>query len=302
MEAVGGALSLISNPTSLDDENQSGQKDPKVETNVSSSAKAEDSLVTMDDVWFSYGGRKIYRGLNLSIPRGKITAILGPSGTGKTTMLRIIGGQLTPDSGKVHFDGVDVHALGRADLYELRKRMSMLFQSGALFTDLNVYENVAFPLREHTKLPEVLIHDIVMMKLEAVGLRGAAYFSPNELSGGMARRAALARSIALDPELIMYDEPFVGQDPITMAILVKLISELNEHLGITSVIVTHDVPEVLSIAHKVIIVADGQVIGSGTPDEVRNSSDPKIRQFINGDFDGPYAFNLKAEKPYIEDL
>lgn len=260
------------------------------------------TLVKVDDVYFSYGGRTIYKGMSMDIPRGKITAILGPSGTGKTTLLRLIGGQLRPDAGTITFDGIDVHKLKRTDLYELRKRMSMLFQSGALFTDLNVFENVAFPLREHTKLPEVLIHDLVMMKLEAVGLRGAAYFSPNELSGGMARRAALARSIALDPDLIMYDEPFVGQDPITMAVLVKLIKDLNDSLGITSVIVTHDVQEVLSIAHQVFIVADGQVIGSGTPDEVRNSSDPKVLQFIQGDYDGPYAFNLKAEKAYLEDL
>lgn len=262
----------------------------------------QDALVKVKDVFFSYGGRKIYKGMSLDIPRNKITAILGPSGTGKTTLLRLIGGQLKPDSGEILFDGINVHALQRTELYELRKRMSMLFQSGALFTDLNVFENVAFPLREHTKLPEVLIHDLVMMKLEAVGLRGAAYFSPNELSGGMARRAALARSIALDPDLIMYDEPFVGQDPITMAVLVKLIKDLNESLGITSIIVTHDVQEVLSIAHQVYIVADGKVIGSGTPDEVRNSSDPKVLQFINGDFDGPYAFNLKADKDYLEDL
>lgn len=262
----------------------------------------QEALVKVDDVFFSYGGRTIYKGMSLDIPRGKITAILGPSGTGKTTLLRLIGGQLRPDSGHITFDGIDIHKLPRSELYELRKRMSMLFQSGALFTDLNVFENVAFPLREHTKLPEVLIHDLVMMKLEAVGLRGAAYFPPNELSGGMARRAALARSIALDPDLIMYDEPFVGQDPITMAVLVKLIKDLNESLGITSIIVTHDVQEVLSIAHQVYIVADGKVIGSGTPQEVRNSSDPKVLQFINGDFDGPYAFKLKADKDYLEDL
>lgn len=264
--------------------------------------KKTDNLVEVDDVCFSYAGRKIYDHMTLSIPHGKITAILGPSGTGKTTLLRLIGAQLSPDSGKILFDGVDIHKLKRADLYELRKRMSMLFQSGALFSDLNVYENVAFPLREHTKLPEVLIHDLVMMKLEAVGLRGAAYYSPNELSGGMARRAALARSIALDPDLIMYDEPFVGQDPITMAILVKLISDLNSYLGITSVVVTHDVTEIMSIAHQVIIVADGHVIASGTPDEIRNSQDPKIVQFINGDYDGPYAFNLRSKIPYLEEL
>lgn len=261
-----------------------------------------DVLVHVEDVHFGYGARKIYKGMTLDIPKGKITAILGPSGTGKTTLLRLIGGQLVPDSGRILFDGINVHQLKRAELYELRKRMSMLFQSGALFTDLSVYENVAFPLREHTKLPEILIHDLVMMKLEAVGLRGAANFSPNELSGGMARRAALARSIALDPELIMYDEPFVGQDPITMAVLVKLIADINKYLGVTSIIVTHDVQEVLSIAHQVFIVADGVVLGSGTPQEVRNSTDPKVQQFINGDYDGPYAFKLKAEKEYLEEL
>lgn len=280
---------------------------PKTTSNcgqdAASACKApSDSLVKVENVSFSYAGRQIYKGMTLDIPRGKITAILGPSGTGKTTLLRLIGAQLTPDEGQILFDGINIHKLPRKELYDLRKRMSMLFQSGALFTDLNVFENVAFPLREHTKLPEVLIHDLVMMKLEAVGLRGAAYFSPNELSGGMARRAALARSIALDPELIMYDEPFVGQDPITMAVLVKLIADINEYLGVTSVIVTHDVAEVLSIAHQIYIVADGHVIGCGTPDEVRNSSDPKVVQFINGDYDGPYAFRLKAERDYLEDL
>ena len=259
-------------------------------------------LVEINDVVFGYGRRKIYDGLTLKIPRGQITAILGPSGTGKTTMLRLIGGQLTPERGQVLFDGIDVHKLKRAQLYELRKRMSMLFQSGALFTDLDVFENVAFPIREHTKLPEILIHDMVMMKLEAVGLRGAARLSPNELSGGMARRAALARSIALDPELIMYDEPFVGQDPITMAVLVKLIGELNASLGLTSIIVTHDVQEVLSIAHHVVIVADGKVLGEGSAQEIRQSSDPRIMQFINGDYDGPYAFKLKAERDYLDEL
>lgn len=265
-------------------------------------ASEQDYLVQVEDVYFSYGGRPIYKGMTLSIPRGKITAILGPSGTGKTTLLRLIGGQLAPEQGHIYFDGIDIHKLKRNELYELRKRMSMLFQSGALFSDLDVYENVAFPLREHTKLPEVLIHDLVMMKLEAVGLRGAARFSPSELSGGMARRAALARSIALDPDLIMYDEPFVGQDPITMGILVKLISELNSSLGITSVIVTHDVQEVLSIAHQVFIVADGKVLGSGTPEGVRHSTDPRIAQFINGDYDGPYAFRMKAERDYLDEL
>ena len=199
----------------------------------------DEYLIKIKDLDFSYGGRAIYKNLSMDIPRGKITAILGPSGTGKTTLLRLIGAQLYPERGEVLFDGINVHRLKRVELYELRKRMSMLFQSGALFTDMTVYENVAFPLREHTLLPEELIHDLVTMKLEAVGLRGAAKLMPSELSGGMARRAALARSIALDPDLIMYDEPFVGQDPITMGVLVKLISDLNASLGITSLIVTH---------------------------------------------------------------
>ena len=263
---------------------------------------SEQNLIEVSRVDFAYGERPIYRDLTLSIPRGKITALLGPSGTGKTTLLRLIGGQLKPDKGEILFDGINVHQLKRSVLYELRKRMSMLFQSGALFTDLTVFENVAFPLREHTKLPEALIRDLVLMKLEAVGLRAAADFSPNELSGGMARRAALARAIALDPDLIMYDEPFVGQDPITMAVLVKLIADLNRFLGITSVIVTHDVTEVLSIAHQVYILADGHVIGGGSPQEVRHSSDPRVQQFINGDYDGPYAFNMQASVPYLEDL
>lgn len=262
----------------------------------------DEYLIKIKDLDFSYGGRAIYKNLSMDIPRGKITAILGPSGTGKTTLLRLIGAQLYPERGEVLFDGINVHRLKRAELYELRKRMSMLFQSGALFTDMTVYENVAFPLREHTLLPEELIHDLVTMKLEAVGLRGAAKLMPSELSGGMARRAALARSIALDPDLIMYDEPFVGQDPITMGVLVKLISDLNASLGITSLIVTHDVKEVLEIAHYVYILADGNVIGKGTPDEVRQSKDPRIVQFINGLYDGPYAFRMLCEKSYLEDL
>ncbi len=262
----------------------------------------DDILIEINHVDFAYGERPIYRDLSLRVPRGKITALLGPSGTGKTTLLRLIGAQLRPDRGNILFDGIDVHRLKRAELYELRKRMSMLFQSGALFTDLSVFENVAFPLREHTKLPEDLIRTLVLMKLEAVGLRAAAEFSPNELSGGMARRAALARSIALDPDLIMYDEPFVGQDPITMAVLVKLIADLNRSLGITSIIVTHDVAEVMSIAHQIYILADGHVIGGGSPDEVRRSQDPRVQQFIQGDYDGPYAFNMQAKVPYLEDL
>ncbi len=259
-------------------------------------------LVNVDNVCFSYANKQIYKNLSLKIPKGKITAILGPSGTGKTTILRLIGAQLTPDSGTIKFDGINVHSLRRNELYNLRKRMSMLFQSGALFTDMTVFENVAFPIREHTSLPEELIHDVVLMNLEAVGMRAAANLYPAELSGGMARRAALARSIALDPDLIMYDEPFVGQDPITKAVLVKLIADVNKSLGKTSVVVTHDVKEILEVAHYVYILSEGTVLGSGTPEEISNSSDPRVLQFIQGDFDGPYAFKLKGSQNYIEDL
>jgi phospholipid/cholesterol/gamma-HCH transport system ATP-binding protein len=208
------------------------------------------ALVEIKNLSFSYGSRKIYDNVSLEIPKGKITALLGPSGTGKTTLLRLIGGQNVPDSGNVLFDDVDINNISRKSLNEIRKRMSMLFQSGALFTDLNVFDNVAFPIREHTKLPEQIIRAMVLMKLEAVGLRGASNLMPYELSGGMARRVALARSIALDPELIMYDEPFVGQDPITMAVLLRLINVLNKNLGITSVVVTHDVKEIMTQMNK----------------------------------------------------
>lgn len=261
-----------------------------------------DSLIKIKDLSFSYSNKKIYEDLNLEIPRGKITAILGPSGTGKTTVLRLIGAQLHPDKGEVFFDGINIHALNRADLYKIRRRMSMLFQSGALFADMNVYDNVAFPLREHTKLDEVLIRDIVMMKLEAVGMLAAVNLFPGELSGGMSRRAALARAIALDPDLIMYDEPFVGQDPITKGVLVKLIADLNLSLGITSVVVTHDVKEILEVAHYVYILSETNVLAHGSPDEIRKSQDPRVIQFINGDYDGPYAFHLKGSSNYLEDL
>lgn len=261
-----------------------------------------DNLVTIENLSFNYGNKKIYENISLKIARGKITAILGPSGTGKTTLLRLIGAQLTPSSGKVIFDGVDMHKLTRQKLYEQRKKMSMLFQSGALFTDMNVFENVAFPIREHTKLPEVLIKDMVLMKLEAVGLRGAANLNPQELSGGMSRRVALARSIALDPKLIMYDEPFVGQDPITMGVLVKLINDLNKSLNLTSIIVTHDVKEVLNIADYVYILSQTTILGEGTPEQLYKSEDPKIVQFINGYYDGPYAFHVKTDNSYLQEL
>ncbi|ATP89313.1 phospholipid ABC transporter ATP-binding protein MlaF [Aeromonas caviae] len=253
-----------------------------------------DDLITISDLTFSHGDRLLYDRINLTIPRGKVTAVMGPSGIGKTTLLRLIGGQLKPESGHILFDGEDVPTLSRSRLYEVRKRMSMLFQSGALFTGMTVFDNVAFPLREHSGLPEELIRTIVMMKLQAVGLRGAAKLMPSELSGGMARRAALARSIALDPDLIMYDEPFVGQDPITMAVLVKLIKELNDALGITSVIVTHDVKEVLSIADYAYIIANRKVVAHGTPEQLREEHNPEVEQFLKGLPDGPVPFHFPA--------
>ncbi|MGR5152755.1 phospholipid ABC transporter ATP-binding protein MlaF [Photobacterium swingsii] len=259
------------------------------------------SLVTINNMTFMRGERRIFDDVSIDVPKGKITAIMGPSGIGKTTLLRLIGGQLAPDSGDVWFDGHNIPTLNRKQLYQVRKRMSMLFQSGALFTDMTVFDNIAFPLREHTDLPDELLRTLVLLKLEAVGLRGAAQLMPNELSGGMARRAALARAIALDPELIMYDEPFVGQDPITMGVLVKLIRDMNQALGVTAVIVSHDVPEVMSIADKVYLLSGGKIIGSGSPSELRANPDPQIRQFLDGDADGPVPFQYPAQ-PLADDL
>ncbi|WP_318478925.1 phospholipid ABC transporter ATP-binding protein MlaF [Photobacterium leiognathi] len=260
-----------------------------------------DILVSIKNLTFSRGERYIFDDISLDVPRGKVTAIMGPSGIGKTTLLRLIGGQIAPEKGEVWFDEWNIPTLSRRDLYQARKRMSMLFQSGALFTDMNVFDNVAFPLREHTELPEDLLRSLVLLKLEAVGLRGAAELMPNELSGGMARRAALARAIALDPELMMYDEPFVGQDPITMGVLVELISSLNKALGMTSVVVSHDVPEVMSIADYVYLLSGGKIIGSGTPQELRDNPDPRVRQFLDGDADGPVPFKFLAQ-PLEQDL
>ena len=226
---------------------------------------------------------------------------MGPSGTGKTTLLSLIGGQLKPDSGSIYFNDQNIPELGRSDLYELRNKMSMLFQSGALFTDMTVFDNVAYPLLEHTSLPKELIRTLVLMKLETVGLRGAANLMPSQLSGGMARRAALARAIALDPELIMYDEPLTGQDPITMAVLIKLIKELNTSLKITSIIVSHDVNEVLGIADYVYLVAGGGIMAKGTPEELQSEKHPDVYQFIHGLPDGSVPFHYPASN-YIEDL
>ncbi|MBS9439659.1 phospholipid ABC transporter ATP-binding protein MlaF [Photorhabdus noenieputensis] len=252
------------------------------------------NLIEIRGMYFTRGNRSIFADINLVVPRGKVTAIMGPSGIGKTTLLRLIGGQLRPERGEIWFDGDNIPALSRSRLYAARKKMSMLFQSGALFTDLSVFENVSFPLREHTNLPEEIIQTTVMMKLEAVGLRGAANLMPSELSGGMARRAALARAIALDPDLIMFDEPFVGQDPITMGVLVKLIDELNKALGVTCVVVSHDVPEVLSIADYAYIIAEQQVIAEGTAQQLHSNSDRRVRQFLDGIADGPVPFRFPA--------
>ncbi|MCE9839903.1 MULTISPECIES: phospholipid ABC transporter ATP-binding protein MlaF [Proteus] len=260
-----------------------------------------DNLIEVRNMNFTRGSRKIFSEINLVVPRGKVTAIMGPSGIGKTTLLRLMGGQILPDSGEIWFDGDNIPTLSRSALYQARKKMSMLFQSGALFTDMNVFENVAFPLREHTNLPEALIRTTVMMKLEAVGLRGAASLMPSELSGGMARRAALARAIALDPELIMFDEPFVGQDPITMGVLVKLIDELNHALGVTCVVVSHDVPEVLSIADYAYIVAEQKVIAQGSAQELQDNPNRQVRQFLDGIADGPVPFRFPAGD-YQDDL
>ncbi|WP_063654305.1 phospholipid ABC transporter ATP-binding protein MlaF [Candidatus Arsenophonus triatominarum] len=263
--------------------------------------KSVGNIVEIKDMSFIRGQRLIFTDMSLTIPRGKITAIMGPSGIGKTTLLRLIGGQLQPDKGEIWFDGVNIPTLSRAELYAARKKMSMLFQSGALFTDMNVFDNVAFPLREHTVLAAEIIRTVVMMKLEAVGLRGAANLMPAELSGGMARRAALARAIALDPQLILFDEPFVGQDPITMGVLVKLIDELNHALGITCITVSHDVPEVLSIADKAYIVAEQHVIAEGTAKELQQNKDARVRQFLDGIADGPVPFKFPAGN-YAADL
>lgn len=253
-----------------------------------------DDHVQINSVTFRRGGRKIFDDVSMTIPRGKIIAILGPSGTGKTTLLRLIGGQLKPETGDIFVDGQNIPRLGRGQLFELRKTMGMLFQSGALFTDMSVFENVAFPLRIHTRLPEDMIRDLVLIKLQSVGLRGAASLMPSELSGGMARRVALARALALDPGLIMYDEPFAGLDPIALGVIVQLIKTLNQVFGMTSVIVSHDIRETASIADHIYVISDGRVIGAGTPDELFKQDSPRVQQFLNGLPDGPVPFHYPA--------
>jgi len=251
-------------------------------------------LVRIRGLKFSRGSKAIFKGVDIDIPRGSVTAIMGPSGTGKTTLLKLIGGQLRPDAGTIEVDGQDVHALSTPELYRLRMRMGMLFQTGALLTDLSVFENVAFPLREHTRLNPSMIRKLVLLKLEAVGLRGARDLMPSQLSGGMARRVALARAIALDPMMIMYDEPFTGQDPITMGVLVQLIRRLNDAARITSVIVSHDVAETSQIADLVYLISDGRVIESGSPQQLSEQGVEWTHQFIHGLADGPVPLHYEA--------
>lgn len=253
------------------------------------------NLVDICNLNFSYGDRPILAGLDMAFPAGKVIAVMGGSGSGKTTVLRLIGGQLRPQGGQVTFDGENVHALDTAGLYRLRRKMGMLFQHGALFTDLTVAENVAFPLREHTDLPEELIRDLVLLKLHAVGLRNAAHLKPAEISGGMARRVALARAIALDPQLIMYDEPFAGLDPISMGVTANLIRRLNDALGSTSILVSHDVHESFAIADYVYFLSQGNIVAHGTPAAMRVSDDPYVRQFVHAQADGPVPFHYPGQ-------
>jgi phospholipid/cholesterol/gamma-HCH transport system ATP-binding protein len=266
-----------------------------------SAAVSSPNLVEIRDLRFRWGDRIVFDGVDLDIARGRVTAVMGPSGTGKTTLLKLIGGQLRPDGGTVRFEGTNVHGLSRGELYRLRRRIGMLFQTGALLTDLSVYENVAFPLREHTDLTEAMIRDLVLMKLQAVGLRGARSLMPAQLSGGMARRVSMARAIALDPTMIMYDEPFTGQDPISLGVLLQLIRRLNDVLKLTSIVVSHDVQETASIADYIYVLSDGRVVDHGPPQALANSGSPWVRQFLEGLPDGPVPFHYPA-RPYEDDL
>lgn len=262
---------------------------------------SSDFLVEIKDLHFTYDRRPILKGINLSIRRGEVVAIMGGSGSGKTTLLRLIGGQLKPTSGSLKVNGQSVPDMAHKELYDLRRRMGMLFQFGALYTDLSVYDNVAFPLREHTHLTESMIRDLVLLKLNAVGLRGAHKLMPADLSGGMARRVALARAIALDPMLIMYDEPFTGLDPISLGVTGNLLRRLNDALGATSIMVTHDVQESLQIVDHIYFISEGQIVAEGSPDEIRNTKIPFVHQFVHGEIDGPVPFHYPAE-PLARDL
>lgn len=253
-----------------------------------------ENILEIRDLHFAYGDKKVLQGIDLNIPRGKVYGIMGPSGCGKTTLLRLIGGQLRPQRGEVKFEGQVVHELDQDALYRLRRDIGMLFQQGALFTDISVFDNIAFQLREHTDVPESLIRDLVLMKLHAVGLRNARDLMPNELSGGMARRVALARAIAMDPKLIIYDEPFAGLDPISLGVIADLIRRLNDALGLTSIVVTYDLFESLKIVDEVCFLADGKVMGSGTPDAMRATDNPFIHQFVHSEADGPVAFHVPS--------
>jgi phospholipid/cholesterol/gamma-HCH transport system ATP-binding protein len=259
-----------------------------------SARPSPENVVEVDHVSFAYDARQVLSGISLSIPRGRVVAIMGGSGCGKTTLLRLIGGALRPTSGEVRVFGDPVSRMTQDELYALRRKLGMLFQFGALFTDLSAFENVAFPMRERTDLPERLIRDLVLMKLEAVGLRGAAGLMPQQLSGGMQRRVALARATALDPQLVMYDEPFTGLDPISLAVIGKLIRDLNDALGAASIVVTHDVQESLQIVDYIYFLAAGRVIAQGTPEEVRRSTAPFVHQFVHGESDGPVPFHYPA--------
>jgi len=253
-----------------------------------------DALIEVRDLDFSRGPRPIFKNLNVTIARGDITAIMGPSGAGKTTLLRLITRQLDPDRGRVLIDGVDIATLNQTELYKLRRRFGMLFQNGALLTDMNVFENVAFPLREHTQLSDRLLRMVVLSKLHSVGLRGAADLMPSELSGGMARRVALARATVMDPDILIYDEPFVGLDPISMGVIVRLIRRMNDTLGISSIVVSHDIKEIGVVADRSHLISDGRVVASGSPEELKKESSEMVRQFMHGIADGPVAFHYDA--------
>jgi phospholipid/cholesterol/gamma-HCH transport system ATP-binding protein len=257
-----------------------------------------DNVAVLRGVHYAVDHKPVFRGLDVEIRRGEVTAIMGPSGTGKTTLLRLITGQIHADAGTVEVDGQDVGRLGRRDLYALRRRMGMLFQNGALLTDIDVFENVAFPLREHARLPERLVRSLVLTKLHAVGLRGAARLMPQQLSGGMARRVALARAIVMDPDILIYDEPFAGLDPISMGVVMRLIRSLNDALGISSIVVSHDVREIALLADQSYILSEGQVVASGSPRELQDHPSPIVRQFMEGLADGPVPFHYPAPDYY----